>query len=161
MICTSLPGYESVTIVDPPVDLSDPTVLAAAISKTEAVARTLLTSDGKVLDVTASGNLSASLGNVKQSADAYRKVFLSKEFSSSPARLGLLSQHSSKGLAEIRPWEGNRISKLRDAVVLTPNTIPQIEKRAPFKLDPRSRDLIRDRMDIKSLETSTELHMPM
>jgi Protein of unknown function (DUF1353) len=136
--CSSVPASEVVLVTSPPIDLSDPDVLAAAISKTNAVARTLLTSNGKVLDVTAVGPVRATVEGIEASANAYRQVFASKEFSSSPARLGLLSQATGRSLADVQPWAGNRIPTLNDAVVLTPQTVPKVEASVPFKLDPRS-----------------------
>jgi hypothetical protein len=152
--CSSVPTSEVMLVSSPPIDLSDPDVLAAAISKTNAIARTLLTSSGKVLDVTASGPVSATVEGIQASADAYRQVFASKEFSSSPARLGLLSQATGNTLADVRPWAGNRIPRLNEAIVLTTQTVPKVETSVPFKLDPRSKDLIRDRVDLRALETT-------
>ena len=165
--CTSLPGQQttcsSAPVVEvalvslPPVDLSDPTVLAAAISKTNAVARTLLTSNGEFLDVTEAGPVRATPVNIQESSSKYRQVFVSKDFSSSVARLGLLSQSSGNNLADVQPWLGNRLPKLSEAVVLTPQSIPRIERSSPFKLDPTSKDLIRDRIDLRTLDATTRI----
>ena len=155
--CSSVPTSEVVLVTSPPVDLSDPVVLAAAINKTNAVARTLLTSNGKILDVTSAGPVTATFEAVQISAQAYRQVFASKEFSSSPARLGLLSQPTGGSLADVQPWSSNRIPRLTETIVLTPQTIPRIENNAPFKLDPRSKDLIRDRIDLKTIETTVRI----
>ncbi|CBE67454.1 MAG: DUF1353 domain-containing protein [Candidatus Methylomirabilis oxygeniifera] len=155
--CSSVPTSEVVPVKSPPIDLSDPVVLAAAISKMTAVARTLLTSNGEVLDVTAGGPVSATVEGIQASADAYRQVFTSKEFSSSPARLGLLSQATGSTLADVQPWAGNRIPSLKEAIVLTPKTVSKVEASAPFKLDPRSKDLIRDRVDLELLKATIHI----
>lgn len=155
--CTSSPVTEVVMVEIPAADLSDPIVLAAAVSKANAVARTLLTSNGKILDVTVNGQVTASFEGVEKSANAYRQVFASKEFVSSPARLGVLSSQTAGGLTDVQPWSGNRVPRLNDAVFLTPQTLPMVERSTPFKLDPRSKDLVKDRVDLKSLESSVHL----
>lgn len=165
--CTSAPGGSltcstvpdiTVALVDvPQVDLSDPEVLAAAVSKTNAIARTLLTSNGKFLDVTTAGRVEVSMQSIERSAAEYRKMFLSKDFLSTPGKLGLLSQQGNVGLANVQRWENNRIPTMSEAVYLTPRTLPQIEKYAPFKLDYRSKDLIKKQFDIQLLENSVQL----
>jgi hypothetical protein len=157
LVCTSKPVSKVVAVDFLPVDLSDPAILAAAVSKTNAVARTLLTSNGEVLDVTVSGNVTASLDSVEKSADSYRQAFASKEFTRSPSQLGLLSKPSTAGLGDIQPWADNRIPTIDDAVFLTPRTIPNVERNQPYKLDPRGKDLMYDRVDLKSLESSVNL----
>jgi hypothetical protein len=147
-------------VTSPPVDLSDPVVLAAAVSKTNAIARTLLTSGGKTLDVTSAGAISATGEGIQASADTYRRVFETKDFESSPARLGLLSQPTGRTLADVRPWNADRIPTLDKAVVLTPQTVLKIEQGAPFKLDSRSTGLLRDRIDLRMLSTSVRLQNP-
>jgi len=155
--CTSSPVTEVVMVEIPAADLSDPVVLAAAVNKVNAVARTLLTSNGKILDVTVDGQVTASFEGAEKSANAYRQVFASKEFVSSPARLGILSTQTTGGLNNVRPWSGNRVPKLNDAIFLTPQTLPMVERSVPFKLDPRGKDLVTDQVDLKSLETSIHL----
>jgi len=155
--CTSVPSSEVILVTIPPVDLSDPTVLAAAISKTNAIARTLLTSGGEFLDVTAAGPVKASTENILASSDTYREVFASKDFTSSTARLGLLSQTSGKNIADVKPWSGNRIPKFSEGIVLTPQTIPKTKENKPFMLDPRSKGLLVDRIDIRTLETTIHI----
>ncbi|MGJ7497844.1 DUF1353 domain-containing protein [Variovorax sp. RT4R15] len=107
--CTSIPR----SIVR--VDLSDPEVLAAAVSKTNAVARTLLTTDAKVLDVTSKGHIPATFDGIEASANTYRKIFLAKDFTSSPEQLGLLSQTSGTSLADIKPFDQQPRTKVGGA----------------------------------------------
>lgn len=158
--CSSVPTIEVAMISIPPVDLSDPTVLAAAVSKTNAVARTLLTTRGEFLDVTTAGAVRATPDNIQQNSASYRQVFASKDLSSSTARLGLLSQSAGTSLADVKPWAGNRLPRLSEVVVLTTESVPRIEASAPFKLDPRSKDLVRDRLDIRVLQANTRLGKP-
>ena len=154
--CTSVPRVEEMVAVQA-IDLGDPTVLSAAMLKMHAVARTLYTSDGEILDVTSAGPVTASLEQIEQSAERYRSVFISREFTSSPGRLGVLSQGGAKGLADIDAWPGNRIPRLQDALVLTPQTVPAVERYVPFKLDPRSAGLILERLDLKSLAATSQI----
>jgi len=147
----AVPGLTQKPMPPSPIDLSDPEILAAAINKTHAVGRTLLTSDGKILDVTEAGQVDASVETVQRSADAYRQVFASKEFSSSPGRLGLLSQAIT--LADVPRWAGDRIPTLNEAIVLNPENDAKVKANTPFKLDPRSKGLIRRHVNPKVLST--------
>jgi hypothetical protein len=156
-ICTSVPKIEVRLITSPGVDLSDPTVLAAAISKTNAIARTLRTSNGNILDVTNSGNVAATPENISRSSVGYRLVFASQDFSSSVARLGLLSQTSGTEFGKVEPWSGNKIPKLSEALVLTQQNLAKIEQNAPYKLSPLSKDLIRDQIDLKDLKATSRV----
>lgn len=159
-ICTTVPTIAIELVTSPPVDLSDPEVLAAALSKATAVARTLRTSDGKVLDVNTNGQVLATVENVQANSAAYRQVFAGREFASSPAKLGVLVQASSSTLSDIQPWAGNRIPKLVKTPVLTQQTARVLDDNAPFKLDPRSKGLLQDRVDIRNFEATIRLKAP-
>ena len=154
-VCSSSPTVEVKLTAIPSIDLSDPTVLAAAIAKTNAVARTLLTSNGAVLDVTTVGRIVATPENITESSLSYRQVFTSQDFSSSVARLGLLSQSSGGDAGEVGPWASRRIPKLSEVVVLTEGNLPRMAESAPYKLDSRSKDLIRGQIDLKYLESTS------
>jgi hypothetical protein len=156
-VCTSVPNVEVALVSSPGVDLSDPTVLAAAISKTNAIARTLRTSNGSILDVTDRGHVTATPENIEKSSVSYRQVFASRDFSSSVARLGLLSQATGSDLGKVEPWAGNRIPMLSEALILTPQNLPRIAKNSPYKLNPLSKDLIRDQVDLKGLEATSRV----
>jgi hypothetical protein len=155
--CTSVPKIEVKLVSSPGVDLSDPTALAVAVAKTNAVARTLRTSNGEFLDVTVSGNVTATPENILKSSEGYRQVFASQDFSSSFARLGILSQASGDASGRIDPWSGNRIPRLAEAVILTEQNLPKIDRNVPYKLSPISKDLIGGRIDLRSLETTTKV----
>ena len=122
--CDSASTPEMGLVTIPPVDLSDPTALAAAISKTTAIARTLLTSDGEFLDVTAAGKVRATTENIQASSAIYRQVFANKDFLRSPRKLGLLSDPSGNGGADIQPWRNNRIPELRQGNAFPANKNP-------------------------------------
>lgn len=157
--CTSVPTTVDTVVTIPPPDLSDPTVLAAAISKTNAIARTLLTSNGEYLDVTNKGAIKATVDNIQSSATAYREVFMSKDFTSTSTKLGLLSQSTGSKLSDVKPWNGNRLPKFSEAVVLTPQTVRMVDESKPFTVDQRSKNLLQDRIDIRALETTTNIQI--
>jgi hypothetical protein len=155
--CSTEPKEEPTLVTVPPPDLSDPEVLAVAISKANAIARTLLTTQGKVLDVTAAGQVAATVENIQTNSAVYRSVFASKDYASSAAKLGVLSQSAGRSPGEVAPWSGNRVPTFGEAVVLTPNTERKVDQAVPYKLEPRSKDLIRNRIDMRSLESSTTI----
>lgn len=88
------------------IDWNDPEVRAAAISKTEAVARTLFTSNGLLVDSSSSGIVTATLDDIDNNARGYKRLLASKEFKRNPDRLGILShvQNSPQGIGLL--WSG-------------------------------------------------------
>lgn len=153
--CTSVSKVQDVLVTYPGVDLSDPEVLAAAVSKTNAIARTLRTSGGRVLDVSAEGQIPANVDSIARSAENYRNVFATKEFSTSRSRLGLLS--GATLMRDVQPWAGNRIPGLAEARILTPETASNIPTSSPFRLDERSRNLLTNRVDVDSLRSTSRI----
>jgi hypothetical protein len=152
LTCSQLPEAKVEVAVLPAIDLNDPDILAAALSKASTVARSLKTTDGKVLDISAKGQVAASLENISSSANQYREIFATKAFIKSPAQLGVLSQWNAAGLDQVEPWENNRLPKYNDAVILKPSSVEMIESGKSFKLSPNSADLLRDRINLKALE---------
>jgi hypothetical protein len=132
-------------------------VLAVAISKANAIARTLRTTQGKVPDVTAAGQVAATIENIQTNSAMYRTVFARKDYVSSAAKLGVLSQSAGSSPGEVAPWSGNRVPTFGEAVVLTPNTERKVDQAVPYKLEPRSKELIQNRIDMRSLESSTTI----
>jgi hypothetical protein len=157
LFCETIPEVRNEVTASASVDFGDPDTLAAALSKAAAVARSLRTTDGKVLDVSVSGQVPGSLDDIARSADSYRAVFISKDFTSNPDRLGILSQWTGGDLDQVKPWENNRLPQMNDAVLLRTETVDKIETGKQFKLDPSSKDLLHDRIDLKSLKSSTQL----
>lgn len=155
--CTSEPSIEVVAVSKTPVDLSDPIIFAAAVNKTNAVARTLLTSNGKYLDITENGIISATEKNIANNSMEYRKIFKGKDFLSSYTSLGVLSQPNEKDIFKVRPWPNKKIPTMNDAVILTDENIPKIDNQEPFKLGPHSQTLIQDRIDLKILKATSTL----
>lgn len=152
LICSQVPEAKTEMTALPAIDLNDPDILAAALSKASTVARSLKTTDGKVLDISATGQVAANIEDISRNANQYRAVFATKAFLKSPAQLGVLSQWSAAGLEQVVPWMGNRLPKYNNAIVLKPSSVEMIEDGRSFKLDPKSADLLRDRINFKALE---------
>jgi hypothetical protein len=155
--CTTVPQLESVLVDAAPVDLSDPAVLAVAIGKFNAVARTLRTSEGRILDVSSSGPVAVTLEGVEANAARYREIFRAKTFSDTAVDLGVLAWPDSQGLARIDLWPEGRIPSLESTFILTPQTLDELGTSAPFQLDAGYSGLLRDQLDLKLLATEVEL----
>jgi hypothetical protein len=146
--CTETPELHELNTVQVSADLADPQVLAAALSKAHSVARSLKTSNGRILDVSTSGQVVATLENIDDNAQAYRELFISKGFLKNSDRLGVLSQWH----AEITPWAGDKIPTMGEAVYLTTSNIKAIEKGKGFKVDPSAAYLIQERLNLHDLK---------
>ncbi len=155
--CTSVPTIEMVTVSEPPVDLTNPEVLALAISKTNAVARTLLTSKGKVLDVSSGGQVNATLASIESNAANYRKLFQKESIVKQTDGLGLLSQANKTSLASIQPWANNKIPSYAQTKVLTHDFATSKTKELPFKLDAGSRAAIFNNVDLQAIESNSRV----
>lgn len=84
--------------------LEDPVLLAAAKAKAAAIARTLHSTNGEVLDPGARGTVPANLEAIEASAAYYREVFASGAYLDDPRLLGVLSLWTSD-IAEAT-WRG-------------------------------------------------------
>lgn len=156
--CTSTSSLENILVSSPGVDLSDPEILAAAVSKTNAVAKTLLTSDGAILDVVSGGTVPADLNTIAASAETYRRVFANKEFAIAPNRLGVLSV-DSEGLSKIEPWAGNRLPRFEEAAVLTTEN-PNVQFRnVGVRAGTGASDILQQRIDLKSLSGQSKFEL--
>jgi hypothetical protein len=153
--CTLIPTIEMVTVIEPPIDLTDPQVLALAISKTNAIARTLLTSNGKVLDVSSSGQVNATLTSIESNAANYRQLFQDQHILLQTTSLGLLSQTHKTSLAKIQPWDNNTIPHFAQTQFLNINS--GVGKSNPFKLNKDSRALILENVDLDAIKAISEI----
>ncbi len=152
LTCTQIPKVKEKVTVLPTIDLGDPDILAAVLSKASTVARSLKTTDGDVLDISDSGQVAADLEAIANNATYYRSVFASKDFLRSPEQLGVLSQWNAAGLDQVKLWENNSLPMYNDATILKPSSIKMIEFGNHFKLEPNSEDLLRNQINIKSLK---------
>lgn len=152
LTCDQVPETTIEMVSAVAVDLSDPDTLAAAISRASTVARSLKTTDGKVLDVSAVGEVPATLNNIATNSAQYRQIFTNRTFIQAPSQLGVLSQWKSGGLEQVKPWEKGKLPRIADALILQPSAIEMIESGKSFKLTPSGTDLMRERIDFKALE---------
>jgi Protein of unknown function (DUF1353) len=152
MNCTQVSEIKNEVALLPAVDLDDPDVLAAALSKASTVARSLKTTNGKVLDLSATGQVAANLEDISSNAKQYRAVFGTKAFLKTPAKLGVLSQWNATGLENVPIWEGKKLPKFGDAIILQPSAVGMIDAGTSFKLGPKSAELLRARINVKALE---------
>lgn len=156
IFCTGLPEVKLTISSLPTIDLNDPDTLALALSKASTVARSLKTSNGKVLDISASGQVGASLDDIAKNADQYRSVFSTRDYGKSAAKLGVLSQWNVSGLDQVKAWDNSEMPRYNAAVVLTPDTVKKVQSGKYFKLDANSGALLGDQLDLKSLEIKSE-----
>jgi len=153
--CTQNPVMSNKLVSFPSVDLGDPDTLAAALSKASAVARSLKTSDGEILDVTAGGQVMAGLDNISNSAENYRKVFYAQSFKTNPESLGVLSQWNAAGLDKVESWDNNVIPQYKSSAPLDFSTVARVREGESFRLDARSGGLLRDRINFDALDMKT------
>lgn len=94
-------------------DLEDPQKLAFALAKFSAVARTLKTSNGEVLDSTINGEVSADLESIDSYSSFLRSELVEGNFEQSED-LGLLSSWANFNFENVEAWENNQIPLLGD-----------------------------------------------
>jgi uncharacterized protein DUF1353 len=152
LTCSQVPEVKEVITLVPGVDLDDPDTLAAALSKASTVARSLKTTDGKVLDVSETQQVAANLEDISSNASMYRMVLTARAFTKNPSQLGVLAQWNAAGLEQVAPWENKKLPTFSDAIILKPSSVEAIESGKSFKLDRSSVDLLRDRINFKALE---------
>lgn len=128
--------------VKPPVDLEDPEVLAAALSKAQSVARSLRTSNGNILDVSSDGEVVASLDSIENNSNSYRSEFIAKAILADPEKLGILAQWKPTMLEKITPWEHNKIPAINSALILNVENARAIKEGKHFTLDAVGRSLL-------------------
>lgn len=133
------------------VDLDDPQVLAAVLSKASSVARTLKTSHGEFLDISANGLVASSFEQIKQSADMYRRLFSDKSYVQHPDKLGVLSKWDVVELNAVQAWDNNNLPVLKNTDLINNDNLQQIEAGQQFKLNENGIDLLNQQLDIKSL----------
>ena len=125
-------------VSSPPIDFSHLSTHAVALSKASTVARSLKTTDGRVLDISVTNQIVANLENISRSANQYRAIFANRSFINTPEQLGVLSQWNAADLDEVETWEGERLPSFSMATVLVPSSLASIRSGRSFKLDPDS-----------------------
>lgn len=157
LVCNQVSEVKDAVVSLASVDLSDPEILATALSKASAVARTLKTTEGKVLDISSIGQISGSLDEIVNSANKYRAAFITKDYINNPEKLGVLSNWDEGGIDRVTTWENNKIPKFNEAPILKPNSIEQIRSGKHFKLDTKSKGILQNQLNMKSLEMKSIL----
>lgn len=150
-VCSQMPVLQESLVLTAAADLEDPEVLAAALSKADSVARSLKTTNGRVLDVSANGQVLASLDNIAQNSNSYRTVFVAKSFVTDPSQLGVLSQWQNAKFDAVKAWENNKLPKFSDAVILNMRNVQVIDTGKQFKVDIKGQPLLRDRLKLETL----------
>ncbi len=138
------------------VDLADPGTLAAALTKTSAVARTLKTTDGAYLDVSATGTTPADLESISRSATTYRSIFSTGSFKVAPEKLGILSSWESSA-DQVSSWKDNLLPPYSAVKPLTSQSISLLKSDEYFRLTPASKDLLRENFDFRILKSQTTM----
>lgn len=153
--CSQVPIIKVVATSQSMIDLDDPDTLAVALSKASTVARTLKTTNGEVLDISAKGQVAASLDGIASNANRYQAIFLARGYIKSPAQLGVLSKWNAAGLDQVKPWGNGKLPIYNESIILKPQSIEMIQSGKDYKLDANSKDLLRDQIDLKSLEVES------
>jgi Protein of unknown function (DUF1353) len=148
---TKTPQLKKVAISLPGVDLEDPEVLAAVLAKASFIARTLKTTDGKILDITSKETVSGDLDSIEKSSTDYNKTFTQKSFRADPDKLGMLSKLDEPGLDAVKPWKNLQLPSYAASFILDRSTDEAFSLEEYFRLAPNTTDLLADRFDLSTL----------
>lgn len=110
------PEWSEETVALPRPDLEDPRQLAAALAKFAAVARTLKTTGGEVLDIGPSGAISADLDSIVQNADFLAQALLVARPDALLQDLGLATDWKGMTLDTLEPWPDGALPRYEDLV---------------------------------------------
>lgn len=155
MTCKSAPKLQIMSEALPQVDLSDPEVLALALAKVNSVARTLRTSDGKILDVTSTGKVEATLESIERTSELHRAAFTATDVYAAAPKLGLFSRPEFVGaLDDIKPWASMTVPLLSTSPVLTPASATGIGAEDPFRVDRRSREQVQEQFSVEAQKSN-------
>jgi hypothetical protein len=155
--CTITPVERQEVVSEPSVDLEDPEVLAVALAKFGAIAKTLKTTNGETLDVTAFGNVDASLKSIEENAAEIRRSVETKEFRTNPDALGILVPAEIRSIDDIQAWPQNSLPTYSAVPGLNDET--QVPANGVFRLEPGgATDLQRDlRLEERTFQLPREL----
>jgi hypothetical protein len=159
--CKMAPKVEKVLVTILPPDLSDPEVLALALAKANAVAKNLRTSDGQVLDTTATGVVLASPEGIEATSALHRAAFTEKDVYASADELGVLASPSLiADLDKVQPWASPKLPVAASSPFLTPASAQQLQGGAAFRLDADSKagkEQLLKRFKVEALRSSSEV----
>jgi hypothetical protein len=124
------------------VDLEDSAQLYVALAKFSAVARTLNTTDGEFLDVTAFGTISADLDSINTNALEVRRA-LPTIGEVEMLDLGVGARWDDIGPDTAPTWADEMIPRFNEIDPLAPN-----QGTAPFRLSPENLPLLKDQFQL-------------
>jgi hypothetical protein len=124
-------GAEGPAAERPAPDLTDPVRRALAEAKAAAIARTLATTGGDSLDVTAHGTVDGSLDEIDAHAGAMREMLAGDAWRADPDLIGILAEPSHGD--DFDTWAGDALPSFSDAPVLHGGMAPGSRG---FRLDP-------------------------
>lgn len=130
--CTTIPTIENATVVLPSIDLGNPEVLAIALGKFNAIARTLKTSEGSSLDIVGAGQVSASLDSIEANAANFRNVMATESFRDNPMLVGILSEPKRENLNDLESWPRDELPVLATTPTLS---MTRVERAGPLILE--------------------------
>jgi hypothetical protein len=148
-VCTTSRTIVMEAVPKNSVDLSDPQVMALAISKFNAIARTLKTTDGQTLDVTAGGEINATVDSINANSDQIRQVFSTRAYIADPAVLGVMSDFKLHSLDELPKWENNVLPKMSTATPLGRKPVGDLLGNEGFKIEKNDLTGIGGRLELK------------
>lgn len=156
-VCSSAPSVETMVVDVQSVDLDDPKVLAAVLSKASAVAKTLKTSHGEILDITSEGYISSDMEDISKSAAKYRKLFAERAYLDSPEELGVLSKWDVTELDGVETWNDNKLPTIQSISPIQKENLNLIEQGQQFRVDENGIELLDAQLDMKSLEMKMQI----
>jgi hypothetical protein len=129
------------------VDLDNPEIRAIALSKASAVARSLKTSKGEILDVSMDGEVESTLENISRNSENYRTILLDRSYLREPEKLGVLSGVSVKKLDDVAGWKDNKIPEFRNTVILKQDNLNRIRGGEQFRMNTTGFELMRNEIN--------------
>ncbi|WP_051337311.1 DUF1353 domain-containing protein [Leisingera daeponensis] len=145
LVCNSVSNVVTKTVPQAVANLEDPEQLTFALAKFAAVARTLKTSDGIVLDVTENGQVFASLSSIEANAESLSK-HLSATTPLTKADLGLMASWEGLDLNNVPVWANNELPELKNVPTFEPvhDFVPIYERQRDLNAVAREFDFPAD-----------------
>lgn len=136
------------------LDLADPLVLAMALSKAEAVARSLKTTNGRTLDISSKGEVTATLDNIVGNSMDLKLALAPGVAAAEPDRLGVLAEWQNKNLDDVIPWKHNKMPTWGNTIILTKDKNKPVEAGRSFRVDKNAGYLVIDQVQNNGMSHS-------
>lgn len=147
-VCTTSMELVTENVVTQTIDLSDPEVAALAVSKFNAVVRTLKTTDGNVLDVSALGEVTGTPDSIEANANRFRDVLATKAYRTDPELLGVLSTFKLETLDAAPKWENGVLPNLSETPAFDVDRTKPVIVDQGYKLDTENMIELPKRLDL-------------